>query len=109
MAIFTENEELQRQGTRVPMDKVGRGSGRGRLKLLGYKDTGEFNKWGKFLSSIPIPGVSTARNLAARNISKGTDTNKVLLQEISLLVISQKALILIRFSKKVQLELLRQI
>lgn len=75
MAKFTQNEELRRQARRVAMDKVSGGREIG-LKLLGYKDTGEMNTWGKVLSAATPTG--TLRNVAARGLAGDTDTRDVL-------------------------------
>jgi hypothetical protein len=71
--IFENNMELDRQGMYNAPDKV-KGFSKAALGVLGYKDTGESNAWGKFLNVMP--GVGTiGRNVLAGTLSKGTDTN----------------------------------
>lgn len=72
---FTDNAELDRQGRYTPPSQV---TGRKELFLnaLGYKGSGEANKFGKVLNFVP--GLNLARNMVAGGISQGTDTNAVI-------------------------------
>jgi hypothetical protein len=72
MGLFTENEELSRQGERVGFDRV-QGVNKSLMSIMGYGDTGELNKWGKVTGGLGLSG-----NIAARGLSKGTDANTVL-------------------------------
>lgn len=72
MAIFSKNEELNRQGQRVPFKRA-QGLNKGLLSVLGYQDTGELNNWGKVSGGLGLSG-----NIAARGLSKGTDANEVI-------------------------------
>lgn len=77
MAIFDTSQELTRQSRTVAPNVIGRGSGSGLMKALGYDPTtGQENKWGSVLHAIP--GMSTATNLIAGNVTKGTDLNQVI-------------------------------
>lgn len=74
MALFSQNEELSRQGQRIPFERV-QGLNKGLMSVLGYQDTGELNKWGKVIGGGGIMG-----NIYARGLSKGTDANTVIRQ-----------------------------
>lgn len=77
MAIFDVNSEQTRQSKTIAPDIVGKGEGAGFMRALGYDPTtGQENKWGKVLHA-PL-GFSTATNLIAGGISKGSDINQVL-------------------------------
>lgn len=77
MAIFDTSQELTRQSRTVAPDVIGKGSGSGLMKALGYDPTtGQENKWGSVLHAIP--GMSTATNLIAGSVTKGTDLNQVI-------------------------------
>ena len=71
MAIFEDTRELSRQQRHIGMDKV-KGWKKTALAIMGYKDTGEKNLWGK----TGIPSSPTTR-LLSKQLSKGTDTQKV--------------------------------
>jgi len=78
MAIFQDNRELSKQERFIGMDKV-KGFKKGALAVMGYKDTGERNAWGR--TGIPgMMGMATvggSRQLA-KGLAKGTDANKVM-------------------------------
>ena len=75
MAIFQDNRELSKQERFIGMDKV-KGFKKSALSVMGYKDTGERNAWGK--TGIPgMMGMGFGR-LAAKGLTKGTDANKVM-------------------------------
>ena len=80
MAIFQDTRELPRHLEPAPgMTKV-KGWKKNALAVMGYKDTGERNAWGKAKSFLPNIGV--ASNLIGRNVAKkltkGTDANTVM-------------------------------
>jgi outer membrane lipoprotein SlyB len=77
MAIFSENEELDRQGVHKPMDKV-RGMKKVALAALGYKDSGEKNMWGRINMALPNPVFTVGSHHLAKGIAGRTDTGKVL-------------------------------
>lgn len=77
MALFRDNMELGRQARHVGFDAVD-GFNKSMLGVLGFKETGERNLWGKLNPAQLIPGVSTLSNVAAGALSKGTDTNEVI-------------------------------
>tara|TARA_R100000742_G_C4279640_1_gene104909 strand:+ start:3950 stop:4750 length:801 start_codon:yes stop_codon:yes gene_type:complete len=70
MAIFEDNRELARQERFVGMDKVD-GWKKTALAVMGYKDTGEKNWWGK----TGLPG-GLSRGIS-KSLAKGTDTAEV--------------------------------
>ncbi len=72
MAIFEDTRELSRQQRHVGMDKV-TGWKKTALAMMGYKDTGEKNWFGK----TGIPNSLTTRFLS-NQLSKGSDAEKVL-------------------------------
>lgn len=80
MAVFNRNEELTRQAQRIGMDKV-KGGRKVAMAMLGYKDDGTKNLWGKINPGQLTPGYNTLSNIAARGLSKGTDTNAVLKEQ----------------------------
>ena len=71
MAIFDDTRELSRQERYVGMDKV-TGWKKAALAMMGYKDTGEKNWFGK----TGIANSPSTRFLS-KQLSKGTDTQKV--------------------------------
>ena len=75
MAIFEDNTELSRQERYIGMDKV-KGLKKGALAVMGYKDTGERNAFGR--TGIPGTLFNGFDRLAAKGLTKGTDANKVL-------------------------------
>lgn len=77
MAIFRYNEELDAKGSRVAPNKV-KGWKKTALAIMGYKDTGERNQWGKISSILPNPVGTVAKHQIAKGLAKGTDTGKVL-------------------------------
>ncbi len=73
MALFTDTRELERQGRRRNMRKV-TGDKKLALSLLGYKDDGTRNMWGKV---NPFVGGGFTGEIAGA-VAKGTDTGEVL-------------------------------
>jgi len=74
MAIFTDTRELNRQASTDHLDRV-KGMDKAKLALLGYKDTGERNWWGKV--NPLIGGIGTnklAQKVIGKNPETGTDT-----------------------------------
>jgi len=78
MAIFEDNRELSRQERYIGMSKV-KGFKKGALAVMGYKDTGERNAWGRTGIAGTL-GMATAggSRLLAKSLAKGTDANKVM-------------------------------
>lgn len=77
MSLFTNTNELNRQGTYNAPDQV-TGAKKAMLAALGYKGTGESNTWGKVMNWLP-GGADLGRNMLAGGIAgKGTDTNRVI-------------------------------
>ncbi len=77
MALFNRNEELSRQFRGQQFSKA-TGLKKKALGAMGFKDTGELNTWGKVMSNIPVPGLSTLTNVAGRGLTKNLDTGDVI-------------------------------
>lgn len=78
MAIFEDNRELSRQERYIGMDKV-KGFKKGALALMGYKDTGERNAWGRtgIAGTLGMATVGGSR-LLAKSLAKGSDAHQVM-------------------------------
>ena len=73
MALFTDTRELDRQAHTESLNRV-QGTDKAGLAVLGYKDDGTRNLWGKI---NPLIGGGVTNAIAA-NIAKGTDTGATL-------------------------------
>jgi len=74
MAVFTQTQELGRQGEQVDFKM---GKNRALLNLMGYKADGTQNWWGKTKNFLPIPtGINN--RIAAGLAGEGSDTKKVI-------------------------------
>ncbi len=74
MAIFTDTRELNRQASTDHLDRV-KGLDKTALAVLGYKDDGTRNAWGKI--NPMIGGIGTnklAQTVIGKNSETGTDT-----------------------------------
>tara|TARA_B100000768_G_C11250705_1_gene363986 strand:- start:74 stop:940 length:867 start_codon:yes stop_codon:yes gene_type:complete len=78
MAIFEDNRELSTQKKHVGMDKV-KGFKKTLLSVMGYKDTGERNAWGRTGIAGTL-GMATAggSRLLAKGLAKGSDAHQVM-------------------------------
>lgn len=77
MALFTDKRELARQAEYVPMETA-TGARKVGLAVLGYKDDGSLNTWGKINEYSPSP-THGLRNLGAQALSeKDKDYAKVI-------------------------------
>jgi hypothetical protein len=70
MAVFTSTRELSQQNKHTPFKKV-TGWKKGALAMMGHKDTGEKNAFGKYL------GGSIGMTVGANILTSGTDAGEV--------------------------------
>lgn len=73
MALFNDTRELSRQESNAGLNRV-QGQDKATLAMLGYKDDGTRNAWGKF---NPLIGGGVTNAIAA-GVAKGTDTGDTL-------------------------------
>jgi len=74
MAVFNQRAELSRQKRHVPV----KWDNDPMLKVLGFKETGERNLWGKMFMGV-APGINTASHAIAKSRASG-DTKEALNQ-----------------------------
>ena len=74
MALFTDTRELDRQAHTESLNRV-QGTDKAGLAVLGYKDDGTRNLWGKI---NPLIGGGVTNTIAANTFAKGTDAQETL-------------------------------
>lgn len=74
MAIFTDSRELSRQARNREFDRI-KGWRKGAMAILGYKDDGSLNTWGKITG---VTGTRIPQRIIANQLAKGSDAKEVL-------------------------------